>query len=251
LRLASRTGHKLDMSGEPRIDIQRVKRVLTESTSAGSDWTRRGLSMAASGGANPDLVRNILDGRSKNPTMDTLVGLAAALGKDVSTFFRDGDSSASDQSRDITWVRVVGEVQAGAWRASYEWAEEDQYVIPAEPSPVIGAERFALVNQGQSMNLTFKDGCILDCIRVAFGSAQPIPGDYVIVERRQNDLRETTCKRLRQRDDGVYELVAESTRPEFQQPIVIGKPDPDTWTDDDISVIGIVIGSYAKLFRRR
>lgn len=252
MRVASRILHNVDMQSEPRIDIQRVRRILVESTSDGGDWTRRKLSLAASGNANPDLVRNIISGRSNNPTMDTLTGLAGALGKDVSTFFRDALNSDEETNNAFVWVRVVGEVQAGAWRASYEWPEEDQYVIPAESSPVQGADRFALVNVGRSMDKTFKPGTVLDCLKVGgFSPPQPIPGDYVIVERRQNDLVETTCKKLNQLEDGSYELIAESTLPEFDTPIPLGKPDPDTWTDNGIAVIGIVIGAYTRHFRRR
>jgi hypothetical protein len=76
----------------------------------------------------------------------------------------------------------------------------------------------------------------------------------VIVEQQRGDLYETTVKRLARRPDGVYELCAESTLPEFRDPIVIGKPDTSghfDGMDDTTRVKAIVIDAYLPLRRRR
>lgn len=147
-------------------------------------------------------------------------------------------------------IYVIGTVAAGIWREQTEWPEHDRYPIPVGPSPKPGAERFAVEMDGLSMDLTIRPGSILECLRVSFGRVEPMPGDLVIVERVKHDLRETTCKRLIRADDGSWELRCESTRPEFQEPIPIGKPDSDLWTDDEVRIVGIVVRSYVQHFRR-
>lgn len=68
-----------------RVDIETVKDVLRRATS-GPDarFSQRGLSREA--GMGEDVVRNILDGSNKNPTINTLAALAEALGEDLSIF---------------------------------------------------------------------------------------------------------------------------------------------------------------------
>jgi hypothetical protein len=77
------------MAAPTNIDISLVKDILLDATGEGRDWTPRSLSLAA--GLGPDGVRNILGDRSKNPKMETLAGLARAMGKDVSVFFPKKD----------------------------------------------------------------------------------------------------------------------------------------------------------------
>lgn len=101
------------------------------------------------------------------------------------------------------------------------------------------------------MDRTITPGSDLECIRVQYGFIEPVPGDLVIVERHNHDLTELTCKRLDQDASGEWVLRCESTRPEFQEPIVLGKPDANLFVDDEIKVIGIVVSSQQNHFRRR
>ena len=75
-------------------------------------------------------------------------------------------------------------------------------------------------------------------------------GDIVIVQRDRHDLHELTCKRL-DHDGTNFILRAESTRAEFQEPIVIGNPDEDNHDDEGVNIIGIVLRSHQNLFKRR
>lgn len=96
------------------------------------------------------------------------------------------------------------------------------------------------------MNRTIQPGADLECLRIRFSEISPQPGDLVIVERHRHDLVELTCKRLAM-DGDEYVLLSESFEPEFQEPIRIGKPDGDLFTDDEIRVVGIVLSAKLDL----
>jgi SOS-response transcriptional repressor LexA len=145
---------------------------------------------------------------------------------------------------------VSGPVAAGIWREQADWPPEERYTLTVGPSPVRGAERFAVRMEGYSMDRTIPPGSDLECLRVTFGEIEPQPGDLVIVERHAHDLTEMTCKRL-DRDGDEWVLRSESTRPEFQEAIRLGKPDEGLFVDNEIRVIGIVIKAHQNHFRRR
>jgi len=147
-------------------------------------------------------------------------------------------------------LQVLGAVAAGVWREQTEWPEEDRYFIEVGPSPVVGGERFALRMEGNSMDKLIPPGSDLECLRTIFGEIEPVPGDIVIVQRDRHDMHELTCKRL-DHDGKNYILRAESTRPEFQEPIIIGRPDADNFSDDGVQIIGIVLRAHQRLYSRR
>lgn len=146
-------------------------------------------------------------------------------------------------------LQVEGVVAAGVWREQTSWTEP-RYSIEVGPNPIPGTERFAVRNEGESMNKTIPSGSDLECIRVSFGVIEPRPGDLVIVERNNHDLTEMTCKRLDIEDD-IWVLRCESYDPEFQYVIRLGKPDRNLFVDNEIRIIGIVIGAQQRHFRPR
>jgi len=99
------------------------------------------------------------------------------------------------------------------------------------------------------MSKTIQPGADLECLWVKFSPTPPHPGDLVIVERHNHDLVELTCKRLAMQGDD-FVLLSESYQPEFQDPIVIGRPDGDLFTDDEIRVVGIVLSAKLDLAPR-
>ena len=240
------------MSDKPLFDPARLRAVLEEATGPDSKWSARSLSMAATGGRSPNVVRDIMRGKSVNPTLDTVVGLARALGKDLSEFIPSAVSSSSGPRANggSQHLKVVGAVAAGIWREQSDWAEEDCYWIEVGPNPVAGGERFALRMEGHSMDRIIPPGSDLECLRVTFGVVMPQPGDIVIVQRNRHDLQELTCKRL-EFDGHNWVLRGESTRPEFQEPILIGRPDDGHFGDDETAVIAIVLRSHQTLYQRR
>lgn len=197
-------------------------------------------------------MRDIIKGKSTNPTLDTLVGLAKALEMDISQMI---PAAASVMHRvggagGYEMLEVVGAVAAGVWREQTEWSQEDRYSIEVGPNPFPGSERLALKMEGLSMDKVIPPGSDLECLRVAYGYVEPQPGDIVIVQRDKHDLHELTCKRL-DHDGQNYILRAESTRAEFQEPIVIGRPDENSISDDGIRIIAIVLRAHQSLYARR
>lgn len=235
------------MDDDKNIDIDRLTDEVRRATS-GPDRVMSARALSLKAGMKADWVRNFLDGRSQNPKMETIAGVAAALNIDVSIFFK-GQAARPSASNTI---EVIGSVAAGVWREQAEWPDSDRYTISVGPSPYPGEMRFAVVVEGYSMDRQFPPGTILDCVRVAFSSIEPHAGDYVICAREMGGLHEMTCKRLEVSDTGEFELHCESTRPEFQSHFPIGRPDEDFHADDgSVSVLGLVVGAYKPVLRRR
>jgi hypothetical protein len=138
-------------------------------------------------------------------------------------------------------------VQAGVWREQTEWPPDECYEARVGP-PLVDGDRFGAVVDGKSMDKKLPPGTILECVRLIGSGIAPKSGDYVIVERAQGGLREVTCKRLSQRANGDWELIAESTQPEFREPIPIGHPDEGHWGDDETRIVAIVVRARLLLF---
>lgn len=182
------------------------------------------------------MVRDILRGENKNPSAQVVVGLARAMKRDLAEFIRGQVPTGFGNIR----MRVTGAVAAGVWLEQTDWPFEEQYEVEVSPLEDQTQERFLVELRGYSMDKTIPPNSVLDCIRVPFNRADYAPGDLVIVARQSHNLTEMTCKRLGRGPDG-WELHAESTKPEFQDVIKIGDPDPDLHADTDITVIGIVL----------
>lgn len=142
-------------------------------------------------------------------------------------------------------VEVTGSVAAGVWRETTEWPQSERFEIVVGPSPFPRARRFGLRVDGHSMDLNFAPGTLLDCLSIFDLGIEPANGDLVIVERQRADgLRELTVKEFQRDDDGRTWLLPRSSKPEFQSPIEVGKPDHEHNGDDRVQVIAYVIGSY-------
>jgi SOS-response transcriptional repressor LexA len=239
------------MTQPSAFNIAFLKNILEDATAPDALWNSRSLSLAATGGKNAYLVRDIIKGKSANPTLDTLVGLAKALELDISQMIPAGASvmqRTGGRQADDT-LTVVGAVAAGVWREQTDWGPEDCYTIEVGPNLYPGSERLALRMEGFSMDKIIPPGSDLECLRVAYGYVEPQPGDIVIVQRNRHDLQELTCKRLDH--DGLnFVLRAESSRAEFQEPIVIGRPDENHVGDHDTTIIAIVLRAHQSLYRR-
>ncbi|MFN3591444.1 MAG: S24 family peptidase, partial [Thermaurantiacus sp.] len=172
------------MTEKPLFDIVHLRTVLETATGPGSKWNARSLSLAASAGKSPHLVRDIIRGKSANPQLETVLGLAKALEMDIAQLV---PSTATLMPRvgmtgGLEQLEVVGAVAAGVWREQTDWAAEDRYSIEVGPNPVAGGERFALRMEGHSMDKIIPPGSDLECLRVSFGLVEPQPGDIVIVQ---------------------------------------------------------------------
>lgn len=159
-----------------------------------------------------------------------------------------GPKPTSDQTTLVPWY---GKVAAGLWRdPTFGDEQAPVYMEVDKFAGDVASELFTVTPEGPSMNLTIAPGSVLVCRRVAFGLKEATPGDLVIVERRNHDLRELTCKRLAM-IDGQFALQSESDRPEFSEPIMIGLPSEELHVDDEITVLGVVLRAVQDLRQKR
>jgi hypothetical protein len=227
------------MTNAPQaFDLSKLKQAIIENTSPGNRFTKRGLSLKATAGKNPDLIRNLLNDKSKKPSFEAATGLIAAMGLDISEF------SALPVSRGgAVYIKVVGPAEAGVWRKPSQWPDEQQYEVRALQSDFAELERFGLEVVGYSMDKLFAPKFILDCFKIPFSSdcaIRPNAGQLVIVQAIDGDKTETTCKRLGREPNGQWFLTLESTKAEHQVKIPIGAPKDNYWIDGDIKIVGIV-----------
>lgn len=150
--------------------------------------------------------------------------------------------------KDPNEIDIWGPVAAGVWREAVT-ASGPHQKFEVGPNPRPGVPRFAVQVDGKSMDMILPPGSMLECLRVGFGGPEPQPGDLVIVQRQRHNLFELTCKRLVKAGDD-WELRAESSQPEFQDPIPLGRPDVDHVGDEEIRIVGIVVRSYQMHFRQ-
>lgn len=243
LRVDARARHKFGVSEPPQIDLAKLRALVVANTGPGKPFTRRQLSLLASGGRNPDLVRDLMRVDKRKPTLDTAAGICAALGIDLASIVK----GLPAESADSEWLNVCQSVQAGVWREHVDWDPADCYQVKVGPALTEG-DRYGAVVEGRSMDRRLPPGTILECVRLIGSGIEPQSGDYVIAERKQGALRELTCKRLNRRADGNFELVAESTLPEFAEPLFIGKPDFGADDDKETRVVAVVIRAHLQLF---
>lgn len=231
------------------IDVPKLRRDVLAWLEKNPDETRRGLSLAASAGRNPDVIRDLFRVDKRMPTYATVASLAEAIDQDVSNYVTGGVIATQAEA----WLTVSGAVVAGVWREQANWHPDDWYQIRVDG--LSGTGELGFVVEGRSMDRTLPPGTILRCVDVLRSDFPPESGDYVIVEQKRGDLYQVTCKRLNQRRNGDWELLCESSLPEFQEPIFLGRPYDeneafDPVIDDEIRVKCIVIDAYLPLRRR-
>lgn len=147
----------------------------------------------------------------REPDFDTLSTLAQALGVDPADFF---DPSVIVPIGPKLFVK--GNVQAGQWNEAFELPEEEWREFYGRPDVTANIEhRFGLRVIGDSMNLKYPHGSIVECVSL-FGRAEAVPGKRVVVLRERNDRKfEATIKKLVEQDGELW-LVPESSNPAFR-----------------------------------
>lgn len=137
-------------------------------------------------------------------------------------------------------VKVIGAVQAGAWREALEWPIEDQYDVTIYDDRYDNV--FALQVIGDSMNTLYVQGTVLVCRPFDEVNEFPPIGKRVIVQRRNATGQiEATVKEL-ELVDGQPWLMPKSSNPIYEG--VQFKNNGDG--DDDTQIIGVVVGSYLR-----
>ncbi|MGE4079596.1 MAG: S24 family peptidase [Reyranella sp.] len=158
--------------------------------------------------------------------------------------YSDQVKISTKDKRNVSMVRVIGAVEAGAWGEAVEWPEEDKYTIPYfETKEWAGAAKYALEVYGPSMNKVYAEGTILICVPIVHVDRNPVPGERVIVQRRtKHGLYEATVKEFQLDDRGQPWLWPRSTHPEHQTPLRF--PEGDLDGEDSVSIVALVIASF-------
>lgn len=140
---------------------------------------------------------------------------------------------------------VLGEVQAGVWKEADATDEQKYSNIPIGPDPrYAGANQFALLVRGESMNKVFQPGEFVVCVAWAQVGRGPRDGDLVVVERRRDGLVEATCKRIKIQNKKLY-LMPESNDPRWQNPIELELD--GSFGNDEIVITALVVGRYQQI----
>lgn len=156
----------------------------------------------------------------REPDFDALNDLATALGVEPGELLADNLVAPVGPK-----LFIKGEVAAGVWREAYELPEEDWRSFTGRPDVTAKLEhRFGLRVVGDSMNLKYPHGSIVECVSL-FGQAEAMPGKRVVVVRKRDDqMYEATVKKLVEQDGELW-LVPESSNPAFL-PIRLADPEP-------------------------
>lgn len=136
---------------------------------------------------------------------------------------------------------VKGAVQAGAWSEAYEWPEEDWQTFVGRPDITVSLEsRFGLRVVGESMNVVYPHGSVVECVKLMHG-AELVSGKRVVVIRQRDDFElEATVKEFVVDDAGIAWLWPRSYHPEFQAPWRIDEPGPGIVS---IEIVAVVVAS--------
>jgi len=140
-------------------------------------------------------------------------------------------------------IPILGKVAAGVWleQSLIDPIEARRVIFDKVAGGISPDGLFAVVPEGDSMNLAFPANAVLVCRHLSIGDVLVKSGDLVIVEREAHNLREMTCKRLSISSDGDYLLNSESTNPKFAEPIKIPCSIDDEFVDTGVSIMARVI----------
>lgn len=163
--------------------------------------------------------------------MPVLANLLGMTGRDV---------ALSSSLNGVTRIPILGKVAAGVWlEQSLTSPDNDDYIdYDKLDGDALTSGPFAVVTEGDSMNLAFPANAVLICRHIRDGFATIRDGDYVVVERENHDLREMTCKRIQIDAKGNFLLVSESTNPKYAEPIRVVRSLDDNYTDTGINIVG-------------
>lgn len=194
-------------------------------------------------GLSANVLSNLYRNRADFLSFKTLRALADAARVSVA----DLTGEPEPQLQAAPPIRVVGTVEAGVWRESPEYANDDGEVLTVPTRREFREHAYALRINGPSMNRIFPEGSFVTCVPVEVLPRELASGDYVVVRRANGaGLYEFTVKQLEYDGDQPW-LWPRSDHPKFQEPIEI-PPNPLEFDNDaEIKVIGFVIGTYVRM----
>lgn len=153
------------------------------------------------------------------PDLDSLHRLATALGVSPGALLEGG---AVVSIGPTLWVK--GEVAAGVWKAAAEWPEADWQTFTGRSDVSARADhRFGLRVVGDSMDLLYPHGTIVECVSV-FGQVEIEPGKRVVIVRENlGGAFEATVKELVEQDGSMW-AVPRSSNP-AHRPVNLSEPE--------------------------
>jgi transcriptional regulator with XRE-family HTH domain len=198
--------------------------------------TKRGLSQAKLAelvGVEQPTVQRWETG-NRMPDLESLNALASVLGVSPGSLL-DGDAVTSIGPL----LFVKGEVAAGVWRAAAEWPESEWQTFTGRSDVNARIEhRFGLRVLGDSMDLLYPPGSIVECVST-FGHAEALPGRRVVIVRKNENLEyEATVKELVEQDGEIW-AVPRSTNP-AHRPFKLQEVEPGIL---ETRIVAVVVAS--------
>lgn len=160
----------------------------------------------------------------------------------------DGDSTIPaplpDHPPILRFAPVLGIARSGAWIEVDDSMQAEFAPVPYVPTSYPHAEQFAYKIAGHSTDLAgILDGDYVICVPYFVARSGPKSKDMVIVERRDGERLERSCKRLVLVGDG-YELRPESRDPRHLAIIVPAMGAGKDVDGHEIDLVGLVVGKY-------
>lgn len=197
--------------------------------------------LAKLAGYGESFVRDILRGKSKNPSADKLAKLAAVMGTSLEWLM--GTASAPSSSHVLVdGLEVLGDIQAGNWMdiSLIMDGHREREVVPVARDPRFpNAAQYLLRVVGDSMNLKYPEFSYVHCVEYLSSGIKKKLGQVVHVERHNGPLVEITLKEITE-INGRIVLSPRSSNPKHQ-PLIL---DGDSGTE--IIIKGVVIGRYQR-----
>lgn len=222
------------MHGMITIDRDRLRALMAE----------RGISPRAVSraiGSNDTLVRDILNGKSKNARGDTMAKIAEQLGVPVGELMTGTEGGEGRLSADLAELPVIGPIQAGAWLAIDDTdQDEPAYFTAVADRRYPHARQWLREVRGDSMNARgIVAGDLAHLVDIAGAGINLNSGMIVEVTRTRGGgaLREITLKEVELTDSGLV-LWPRSTNPRWAEPIRL---DDGTDADLEVQITGLLL----------
>lgn len=170
----------------------------------------------------------------RSPDLENLTDLAKALGVTPGSLL-DGAALASLGPT----LSIKGVVAAGVWQSAAEWPEPDWQTFTGRSDVTADLKhRFGLIVRGDSMDLLYPPGSIIECVSV-FGTAEALPGKRVVILRKNDNLEyEATVKEMVEQDGELW-AVPRSTNP-AHRPFKLADKEPGIL---ETRIVAVVVAS--------
>lgn len=205
----------------------------------------RGLSLEALAAAVDLSASQIsrFESGDRHPKFIDLEKIAAVLGCQVHDLVAPGAEPGAPIRSALLPVPIAGRTAAGVFREVVEFDDaEPEYVFEPEDEDFPKARRFALIVEGDSMEIAeppMPDGSRVVCVDFEATGLPFIEGMIVVVERLREGghLREWSVKQIELHDDEVW-FCPRSNNKKHKPIKVLNDPSADQW--NTMQVIGLV-----------